>query len=237
MNCLEVETILTDLARNQALEVDSRDGALEHLTQCRRCADRLAAEHELTYELLAWNAASINQQAPPAVEEKLLAAFRSRTRRPWLKIAAIGSIAAALLLCKLLAPQPRKEAPVASIASPPAASQFVAGVAGGTGDSPVQTMKRKRQANRLPRLPHLPRPHLLPGQIPAETEVSTEFLPVIQGDAWTPLDGGRLVRVGLPRSAMTAFGLPVDEGRAPERVQADVMLSDDGLLRAIRFVK
>ena len=234
MNCLEVETILTDLARNQALEVEARDGALEHLTQCRRCADRLAAEHELTYELLAWNAASINQQAPPAVEEKLLAAFRSRTRRPWLKIAAIGSIAAALLLFKLLAPQPRKEAPVASIATPPVASQFVAGGTGGTGDSPVQTLKRKRQANRLP---HLPRPNLLPGQIPAETEVSTEFLPVAQGDGWTPLDGGRLVRVGLPRSAMSAFGLPVDEGRAPEQVQADVMLSDDGLLRAIRFVK
>ena len=225
MNCLEVETILTDLARNQALEVEARDGALEHLAQCRRCADRLAAEHELTYELLAWNAASVNQQAPTAVEEKLLAAFRSRTRRPWLKIAAIGSIAAALLLFKLLAPQPRKEAPVASIASPPAAIQ------GGTGDSPVQ-IKKKKQANRPSH-----RPRVLRAQIPAETEVSTEFLPVAQGDGWTPLDGGRLVRVGLPRSAMSAFGLPVDQGRAPERVQADVMLSDDGLLRAIRFVK
>ncbi len=191
MNCLEVETILTDLARNQALEVEARDGALEHLTQCRRCADRLAAEHELTYELLAWNAASINQQAPPAVEEKLLAAFRSRTRRPWLKIAAIGSIAAALLLFKLLAPQPRKEVPVASITAPPAASQFVAGVAGGTGDSPVQTMKRKRQANRLP---HLPRPHLLPGQISAETEVSTEFLPVTQAAG-----AGRIAAFGNER--------------------------------------
>ena len=39
---------------------------------------RLAAEHELTYELLAWNAASINQQAPLAVEEKLLAAKRAQ---------------------------------------------------------------------------------------------------------------------------------------------------------------
>jgi len=229
MNCLEVETILTDLARNQALEVEARDGALEHLAQCRRCADRLAAEHELTYELLAWNAASINQQAPPAVEEKLRAAFRSWTRRPWLKIAAIGSIAAALLLFKLLAPQPRKEAPVTSITAPPAASQYVAG---GAGDPPAQIVKRKKQANRPTR-----RPRPLRAQIPVETEVSTEFLPVAQGDGWTPLDGGRLVRVGLPRSAMSAFGLPVDQGRAPERVQADVMLSDDGLLRAIRFVK
>jgi hypothetical protein len=226
MNCLEVETILTDLACNQALEVQARDSALEHLAQCRRCADRLAAEHELTYELLAWNAASIKQQAPPAVEEKLRAAFRSRTRRPWLKIAAIGSIAAALLLFKLLAPQPHTEVPIA-----PATVITKAGIQVGTGDSPVQT-KKKRQANRLPH-----RPHPFPAQIPAEAEVSTEFLPVAQGDGWTPLDGGRLVRVGLPRSAMSAFGLPVDQARTPERVQADVMLSDDGLLRAIRFVK
>jgi hypothetical protein len=33
------------------------------------------------------------------------------------------------------------------------------------------------------------------------------------------------------------FGIPVDPGRGPERVQADVVLSDDGLLRAIRFVR
>ena len=62
-------------------------------------------------------------------------------------------------------------------------------------------------------------------------------MPVAQGDEWTPLDGGRLVRVRLPRSAMGVFGLPVDPGRDPERVQADVVLSDDGLLRAIRFVR
>jgi hypothetical protein len=31
--------------------------------------------------------------------------------------------------------------------------------------------------------------------------------------------------------------LPVDELLAPERVQADVMLSNDGVLRAIRFVR
>ena len=68
-------------------------------------------------------------------------------------------------------------------------------------------------------------------------EVGAEFMPVAQGDEWTPLDGGRLVRVRLPRSAMGVFGLPVDPGRGPERVQADVVLSDDGLLRAIRFVR
>jgi len=45
------------------------------------------------------------------------------------------------------------------------------------------------------------------------------------------------VRVKLPRSALLVFGLPMNEERALEQVQADVMLSNDGLLRAIRFVQ
>ena len=42
-----------------------------------------------------------------------------------------------------------------------------------------------------------------------------------------PLDGGRWVRVKLPRSALMMFGLSVNEEAVPERVQADVMLSHD----------
>ena len=72
---------------------------------------------------------------------------------------------------------------------------------------------------------------------PAGPPAELDFLPVPQGDGWTPLDGGRMVRVGLPRTALRAFGLPINEERASEQVQADVMLSNDGLLRAIRFVK
>src|SRR5262249_29530762 len=89
----------------------------------------------------------------------------------------------------------------------------------------IEPVTRTRQVKRLPR------------RIPAPREIVTEFLPVAQDDGWSPLDGGRLVRVKLPRSALGVFGLPVDEERAPERVQADVMLSNDGVLRAIRFVR
>jgi len=41
---------------------------------------------------------------------------------------------------------------------------------------------------------------------------------------------------GLPRTALRQFGLPMAEERAQEQVQADVVLSNDGLVRAIRFV-
>ncbi|MEX2262459.1 MAG: hypothetical protein WD696_10925 [Bryobacteraceae bacterium] len=67
-------------------------------------------------------------------------------------------------------------------------------------------------------------------------EIVTEFLPLDPMDTLAGLDGSRLVRVRLPRSAMATFGLPVNEERAFERIQADVLLGYDGAARAVRFV-
>jgi len=45
------------------------------------------------------------------------------------------------------------------------------------------------------------------------------------------------VRVELPGSALGEVGLPFDPETAPESVKADVVLGQDGLARAIRFVR
>jgi hypothetical protein len=50
-------------------------------------------------------------------------------------------------------------------------------------------------------------------------------------------DGGHIVRVELPRSALVRFGLPVNMDRMNEKVKADVWLGVDGLAHAIRFVQ
>jgi hypothetical protein len=219
MTCQEIETIVTDLARNSVIEVEARDGALAHLRECGPCSVRLGEEKRLTAGLLAWAAASMEEQAPSRVEEKLRAAFRRqpapvRHGRRWLGIAAAASIAAAILLFKL--PAPRVVAPP----PPPPKAVTVA-----QAPAPVIDIKKSRQAIRRPR------------RKPVQPEIATEFLPVAQADGWTPLDGGRLMRVKLPRSALSEFGLPVGVERGPERIQADVVLSNDGLLRAIRFVR
>jgi hypothetical protein len=219
MNCQEMESIITDLARSAAIEVDAQDRALAHVKECRQCSGRLADEKRLTEGLLAWAAVSMAEQAPPRLEEKLRASFRRqpapvRHGRRWLIIAAAGSIAAAILLFNL--PAPRAVAPP----PPPPKAVTVAQT-----PTPIIQVKKNRQANRLSH------------RRPVPPEIATEFLPVAVDDGWTPLDGGRLVRVKLPRSALGVFGLPMDEERSPERVQADVMLSNDGVLRAIRFVR
>jgi hypothetical protein len=71
----------------------------------------------------------------------------------------------------------------------------------------------------------------------AQSEVTTQFLPLSYASPVSLQDGGHLVRVQLPRSAMARFGLPVNMERHGEQVKADVLVSADGLARAIRFVQ
>ncbi|MBD0371862.1 MAG: hypothetical protein ICV60_13565 [Pyrinomonadaceae bacterium] len=68
-------------------------------------------------------------------------------------------------------------------------------------------------------------------------EIATDFMPVSYGDNLNDLDNGRIVRVEMPRSALAQFGLPVNMERANERIKADVLIGDDGMPRAIRFVR
>ncbi|MEP7272983.1 MAG: hypothetical protein ABI882_15900 [Acidobacteriota bacterium] len=71
----------------------------------------------------------------------------------------------------------------------------------------------------------------------ADHEETTDFFPMAQGAEGGPMTRGQLVRVVMPRSAMSYFGLPLNVDRADERVKADVLLGEDGLARAIRFVR
>jgi len=68
-------------------------------------------------------------------------------------------------------------------------------------------------------------------------EIATDFIPLMQGGRLTQGEGGHLVRVELPRSALASFGLPLNAEAAGGRVKADVLLGEDGLARAIRFVR
>jgi hypothetical protein len=237
MNCQELEGLIPDLAREPAPEIPAP--ALAHLKQCARCGERLDEERRLTCRLTAFAAASrIEDQAPERVEETLRAVFRRRSApapaaparswRGWAAVAAMGSVAAGIWLVKL----PSKSAQP----SPPRPAVTANRIVEPAVPPPVQPLAPRVQASHRPRrrAPRQPPPQPQP-------ELRTEFFPVAQGDDWTPVDGAELMRVELPKSALGAFGLPVEpwmgSGPGSERVRADVVLSDDGLLRAIRFVR
>lgn len=68
-------------------------------------------------------------------------------------------------------------------------------------------------------------------------EVATEFLPLTFVDDSRAQESGHVVRVKVPRSALIAFGVPMNMERAGELITADLVVGDDGLARAIRFVQ
>jgi len=70
-----------------------------------------------------------------------------------------------------------------------------------------------------------------------DPEVATKFYALPDADIFAPVEDATVVRVQLPRSAMRMIGLPVNEDRAAERIRADVVLGQDGIARAVRFIQ
>jgi hypothetical protein len=72
-------------------------------------------------------------------------------------------------------------------------------------------------------------------------EVTTAFMPLAYSGV--PLADGHIVRMEVPRASLVRFGLlPADNAESAEAgrggtVIADVVIGDDGLARAVRFVR
>jgi hypothetical protein len=77
-----------------------------------------------------------------------------------------------------------------------------------------------------------------PVAAPGAREVTTEFLPLLYGSV--PATNVQVVRLAVPRSALASFGLaPLEalDRASTGTVLADVLVGDDGLARAVRFVR
>ncbi|HLG14933.1 MAG TPA: hypothetical protein VJH03_10590 [Blastocatellia bacterium] len=75
-----------------------------------------------------------------------------------------------------------------------------------------------------------------PGSGNGERQIATDFIPMMGDYNFPAPDSGQVVRVELPRTALIRFGLPMNVERAGARIKADVVVGNDGLARAIRFV-
>lgn len=79
---------------------------------------------------------------------------------------------------------------------------------------------------------------LSPVSTVASREVVTDFLPLPYSGI--PTSTTRLVRLQVPRHALASFGLASFEAVDPAAsasIIADVLIGDDGLARAVRFVR
>ncbi|MBI3650980.1 MAG: hypothetical protein HY231_08000 [Acidobacteria bacterium] len=69
-----------------------------------------------------------------------------------------------------------------------------------------------------------------------QNEVVTDYIPLTYLSIATALDSGLVVRVQVPRSTLISMGLPMNVESSKELIKADVVVGDDGVARAIRFV-
>src|SRR5215813_8387089 len=68
-------------------------------------------------------------------------------------------------------------------------------------------------------------------------EYATDFVPLSYGGVKKPMESGEVIRLEMPRSALIAFGLPVNVDRADTPVKAELLLGEDGMARSIRFLR
>ncbi len=254
MNCQRFDNIVSELAQGGIMEAELRAEALLHSGECETCAFRLRDEQSLTAGLRALASEMEAMSAPDQVEQRLRAAFRKREavplvalsvrrdhRRYWVAAAAavlliFASVVAVRWRAVTVSPQEvvKKEAPArVTLASERSNSPVK------EDEKAFDSPRRPKPKNRFrrPRSQSLPQPVETLASSRPPTEIATEFMPLGYMNAASLQDGGQIVRVELPRSALANFGFPVNMDRYNEKVKADVVLGVDGLAHAIRFVQ
>ena len=168
-------------------------------------------------------------EAPPRVEAALLEAYRRRHARRgllygWFQGMAIATVAAALVMAFSLGRSSKAPARPTIALRPVSATLPIE-------PSPIQVEQVV-----------IPQVKAQPVAVPVRSqpravqsrEVVTDFFPLM--DVAPPLGRGQILRVTVPASTMRSVGLPVREERLNDRVQADVLVGEEGMARAIRFV-
>jgi hypothetical protein len=71
----------------------------------------------------------------------------------------------------------------------------------------------------------------------AEEDADASFYPLPEAEALPAVENAMVVRVQLPVSSLQLMGVPVSEERADASVQAELLLGQDGLARAVRLAQ
>jgi hypothetical protein len=239
MNCREYDNIIHDLAHPEVISGDIRAKAFEHIEECARCKARLSDIRSLEKALGLLAEAASSEPSPAYLEQILRSEFRERQRgkkssRPFPVWVAMGAAAALLLSLGVMSRLPifhsEKESPIVAVVPQPAKA-----------GSDVPDKQMLKPADKLPPAPKNHR-QIRP-RVPSRGSEGEEFvtrfyaLPYA-GDSGRNLSG-EIVRVSLRGSALPAIGFPVtlSGDRAAEQITADLLLGENGLPLAIRFVR
>ena len=243
MNCTSFREAVHEMDRDGLLDASAYDVAVAHAQTCTRCARLLYQVRRLDASLKALSRADERREMPHGAQAELLRAFRARTplrldtgrTLRWLSAAAAVLILAggALLLLRHARPS--------SSAIKPGQSPAVA------RPSPAATAASNRAADNVVQ-PESVKPVQSQAKVPTRRTLGTvkpaasdledlaDFIPLPYADDDSPVGAAELVRVRLPESALGVLGFPVRYESADQAITADIVIGEDGVARAIRFV-
>jgi hypothetical protein len=162
-------------------------------------------------------------QASPDLEARLLREFRSRRPRQQYRWPAIAALAAGGLIAAFLLVHRAPEPAASAVRAVPKSAPESFAVA--QPEPTAMAVPSPRKMNRK----------LIPLHLPERREVVTDFFPLMSPAP--PFERGQMLRVQLPAAAMRTVGLPVREEHMADPIQADVLVGEEGMPRAIRFVR
>ena len=219
MNCEQLEAIVLDFEQDGALDSVTKAVALAHLSQCPRCAALQESWQAAREDLRALGQETAEASAPARVEMRLLQEFRTRHRT---LVAWRGAVLAAWALA--------------------AAALLVGAVS-------WWSWQQSRNSNFAGRQVAPPKPLVATGADLAPIQgLSDSSAGVSSGDNlddFTPLPGtlpgesdqAAILRVRMQRASLGALGLPVNEQRAGDWIQVDLLVGNDGLPQAVRLAQ
>ncbi len=261
MTCHEFINVAESLTPAQLLLMQTEDEAMvSHGRECAACGRWLAAQGVLSSALQTLRLQTARREAGPKVEQAVLQAFRARGFGPaaavaperaasaawklsrFFEIGAYAAVAAALVVGVLLEARmwsDRQTTPVAvqapAAAASPQANSVRDNVAGGnvvgevkpTEVAQAPATKAKTQATKL----NARQPQAGVEQAAAASPDRQGFVPLMFCDPLICSGDEQVIRMELPGN-----GAGSADGNGGQPVIADVVIGDDGLVRAMRIV-
>ena len=227
MTCAQFEEILHDLDRPGTSGLAMRELALVHAEACSDCALLLIESESLDFGLHTLSLHEDHSQASPQMEAALLGEFRSRQ--------AATRNAATLMAFPTSISRGRAARWQLAVIGVAAMALVALGISrakiGVAPNQPVVATGASASANEQYALESDPRLNELAG-----SEDGTAFVSLPYADDVTSLEGGAVVRVVMPRSALASLGLPVSGAVGTDAIPAELIVSADGTPQAIRLV-
>jgi hypothetical protein len=242
MNCEELEAMGLDAEHDVSLSEIERVAAREHASTCSRCARLQDSWQRARAEMRGFAEATADAETPARVEMRLRQEFRMQHRTLKTRRTAVitaWAVAAAAVLMAAISWQswrnsqtgnssghvsPQKVNPTAGNDSGVQNNAQFSGVQ--TSGPPIdgsqtrmngQKPAKDGSAETLVAQTDAVDFTLLPGALPADT------------------DDAAILRVRMQRGSLGALGLPVNEERAGEWIQVDLLVGNDGLPQAVRL--